>query len=140
MITSAGGAPKDLNIYQAYKALDNAKHALVEGGSIILVAECPEGLGNDVLESWISEAKSPRDVIGRLERNFELGGHMAAAIARIAEKHDIYIISEMPAHLAEKAFFIPVRDVGAALEEAMKKHGDAKVLVMPYGNSTLPFT
>ena len=65
---------------------------------------------------------------------------MAAAIARIAEKHDIYIVSEMPAHLAEKAFFIPVRDVGAALEEAMKKHGDAKVLVMPYGNSTLPFT
>ncbi|MDI6902906.1 MAG: nickel-dependent lactate racemase [Methanocellales archaeon] len=139
VITSAGGAPKDLNIYQAYKALDNAKHASAEGGSIILVAECPEGLGNDVLEQWISEAKRPRDVIERLERNFELGGHMAAAIARIAEKHDIYIISEMPAHLAEKAFFIPVRDVGAALEEVMKKHGEAKILVMPYGNSTLPF-
>ncbi|MDI6639340.1 MAG: hypothetical protein QMD78_00780 [Methanocellales archaeon] len=41
-------------------------------------------------------------MIERLERNFELGGHMAAAIARIAEKHDIYIISEMPVHLAEK--------------------------------------
>ena len=140
VITSAGGAPKDITLYQAYKALDNAKHAVVEGGSIILVAECPEGLGNDVLESWVSEAKSTRDVIKRLERNFELGGHMAAAIARIAEKHDIYIVSDMPAPLAKKAFFIPVRDVEMALEEAMKKQGDSKIIVMPYGNSTLPFT
>ncbi|NYT00203.1 MAG: nickel-dependent lactate racemase [Methanocellales archaeon] len=139
VITSAGGAPKDINMYQAYKALDNAKHAVVEGGSIILVAECPEGLGNDVFESWINEAKSTRDVISRLEGNFELGGHMAAAIARIAEKHDIYLVSEMPDKLAKKAFFIPVRDVGLALEEAMKKQADSKIIVMPYGNSTLPF-
>ncbi|MFC1786598.1 nickel-dependent lactate racemase [Halobacteriota archaeon] len=140
VITSAGGAPKDITLYQAYKALDNAKHAVVEGGSIILVAECTEGLGNDIFESWVSEAKSTRDVIKRLEGNFELGGHMAAAIARIAEKHDIYIVSEMPDKLAKKAFFIPVRDVGVALEEAMKKQGDSKIIVMPYGNSTLPFT
>ncbi len=140
VIASAGGAPKDINMYQAYKSLDNAKHAVMEGGSIILVAECPEGLGNDVFESWVNEANSTRDVIKRLERNFELGGHMAAAIARIAEKHDIYLVSEMPDKLAKKAFFIPVKDVGAALEEAMKKHEDAKIIVMPYGNSTLPFT
>ncbi|MDD2665818.1 MAG: nickel-dependent lactate racemase [Methanocellales archaeon] len=140
VIASSGGAPKDLNVYQAYKALDNAKHAVSRDGSIILVAECPEGMGSAVLESWVREANSPREVIDRLERNFKLGGHMAAAIARIAEKHDIYILSELPDHLAEKSFFIPVKDVGVALEAAMKKHGDAKIIVMPYGNSTLPFT
>ncbi len=140
VVTSAGGAPKDINVYQAYKSLDNAKHAVLKGGSIVLVAECPEGLGNGVFESWLNEANGTRDVIERLERSFQLGGHMAAAIARIAEKHDIYIFSEMPDKLAKKAFFIPVKDVEVALESAMKKHEDAKIIVMPYGNSTLPFT
>jgi len=139
VITSSGGAPKDLNMYQAYKALDNATHAITEGGSIILVAECAEGLGNDVFERWVGEAKSPGDVIRRIEQKFVLGGHMAAQIAKIAEKHDIYLVSAMTEELTKKAFFTPVKDAQDALARAMEKHGkDARVIVMPYGNSTLP--
>ena len=40
-----GGAPKDANLYQTQKALDNAKHAVKDGGTIILIGACPEGLG-----------------------------------------------------------------------------------------------
>lgn len=140
-ITSSGGTPKDLNMYQAYKALDNATHAITEKGSIILVAECAEGLGNEVFERWVEEAKSPGDVIGRIKQRFVLGGHMAAQIARIAERHDIYLVSAMPEELARKTFFIPVKDVQDAFTRAMEKHGkDVKIIVMPYGNSTLPIT
>ena len=45
VIVSQGGAPKDLNLYQTQKALDNAKHAVKKGGTIILIGACPEGLG-----------------------------------------------------------------------------------------------
>ncbi len=48
MVVSAGGYPADINLYQAYKALDNALDAVKRGGVIILVAECPEGHGNQV--------------------------------------------------------------------------------------------
>ncbi|MDI6888426.1 MAG: nickel-dependent lactate racemase [Methanocellales archaeon] len=138
-IASSGGAPKDLDVYQAYKALDNATHAITEKGSIILIAECAEGLGNEVFERWVEKAKSPRDVIRRIKQRFALGGHMAAQIARIAEKRDIYLVSAMPGELAKKAFFTPVKDAQDALVRAMEKHGkDAKVIVIPYGNSTLP--
>ncbi len=140
-IASSGGAPKDLNMYQAYKALDNATHAITEKGSIILVAECAEGLGNETFERWVNEAKSPGDVIRRIKQRFVLGGHMAAQIARIVEKHDIYLVSAMPEELAKKTFFIPAKDAQDALTRAMEKHGkDVKVIVMPYGNSTLPIT
>ena len=40
VLVSQGGAPKDLNLYQTQKALDNAKHAVKEGGIIILVGSC----------------------------------------------------------------------------------------------------
>jgi len=46
VIVSPGGYPKDINIYQAQKALDNARHAVKDGGIIILCASCKEGFEN----------------------------------------------------------------------------------------------
>ena len=45
VIVSCGGSPYDINMIQAHKALDMAAHACVDGGSIILLAECGDGLG-----------------------------------------------------------------------------------------------
>ena len=45
VITTPGGFPKDINLYQAQKALDNAKHAVRDNGIIILLASCSEGYG-----------------------------------------------------------------------------------------------
>lgn len=139
VITCAGGAPKDINLYQAQKALENAKYAVKDGGSIILVAECCEGFGEDMFERWIEDASTSTELIKRIESNFELGGHKAAAIALVMQKADVYLISAMPEEHAKKAFFIPRKSVQDALDDAMNKHGDdATVLVMPYGGSTLP--
>ncbi len=55
---SAGGYPKDINLYQAQKALDNAKHAVRDGGVVILAASCAEGLGEEVFERWMCSAKA----------------------------------------------------------------------------------
>ena len=55
VIVSQGGAPKDANLYQTQKALDNAKHAVRDGGTIILVGACPEGLGSKVFQEWLTE-------------------------------------------------------------------------------------
>lgn len=42
VVVSAGGFPKDINVYQAQKALDNAQHAVRDGG-IIIVLVMPYG-------------------------------------------------------------------------------------------------
>ncbi|MDY0119941.1 MAG: nickel-dependent lactate racemase, partial [Clostridia bacterium] len=96
VIVSQGGFPKDLNVYQTQKALDNAKHAVRPGGIIILVGACQEGLGDEVFERWIEEATSAESVISRLREHFELGGHKAAAIALVEQLADVYLVSELP--------------------------------------------
>ena len=96
IIVSQGGAPKDLNLYQTQKALDNAKHPIKEGGVIILVGSCREGLGQSTFESWMLEADTPQDVVDHLARDFRLGGHKAAAVAPIMLKADIYSSAPMP--------------------------------------------
>jgi nickel-dependent lactate racemase len=139
VIASQGGAPKDLNLYQTQKALDNAKHAVKDGGVIILVGSCREGLGEAVFEEWMTQSESPAAMIERIQRDFKLGGHKAAAIALVLQKADIYLVSEMKPDFVEKIFLKPFPTVQAALDAAFLKLGKtATVLVMPYGGSTLP--
>ncbi|MBQ8305894.1 MAG: nickel-dependent lactate racemase [Blautia sp.] len=139
VVVSQGGAPKDLNLYQTQKALDNAKHAVKDGGVVILVGSCREGLGNPVFESWMREAETPDALVERIHREFRLGGHKAAAIAMVRQKADIFMVSEMDPELVKDIFMTPFTSMQEALDEAFRlKGGQASVIVMPYGGSTLP--
>lgn len=61
VIVSQGGAPKDLNLYQTQKALDNAKHAVAKGGVVILVGSCREGLGGTTFQEWMDHHALSRE-------------------------------------------------------------------------------
>jgi nickel-dependent lactate racemase len=139
VLVSAGGFPKDINVYQAQKALDNAAKAVRPGGVIIWVGACEEGFGESVFERWLTEAASPKDLIDRVKADFELGGHKAAAIALVLERCEVLMVSRLPESEAAKLFVRPFGDLQSALAAALEKAGPgSKVLVMPYGGSTLP--
>lgn len=139
VLVSQGGAPKDLNLYQTQKALDNARHAVNPGGVIVLIGSCKEGLGEKVFEEWMTRSESPRAMIERIGRDFQLGGHKAAAIAMTLEKADVYLVSDLEPDFVRSIFLTPQPSVQEALDRAFEKLGsDAAVLAMPYGGSTLP--
>jgi len=138
VVVSPGGYPKDINLYQAHKALENAKNAVKQGGTIILVAECRDGFGNPTFERWLKECRGKESAIERFKKGFIMGGHKAALIAAIAQKAELYLVSSLEEEKARLAYFEPAQNVQAALEMAIEKHGkDSRVLVMPYGTSTL---
>lgn len=57
----------------------------------------------------------------------------------VLEKADIYLVSEMDEELVKNIFMKPYKSLEKAFEKAMEKHGkEAKIIVMPYGGSTLP--
>lgn len=139
VIVSQGGAPKDINLYQTQKALENAKYAVRDGGIIILVGSCKEGMGNKSFESWMVEGETPDELIDRIRKNFTLGGHKAAAIAGVLKKSRVFLVSELEPDFVRSIFLEPYSTVQEAYEDALKELGDVeKVLIMPYGGSTLP--
>ena len=139
VVVSQGGAPKDLNLYQTQKALDNAKHAVRPGGVVVLVGSCREGMGERTFEEWMTGARSPEELVERIRRDFKLGGHKAAAIALVLRNADIYLVSEMEDSFVESIFMKPFHSVQEAVDAAFAVQGpEARVLVMPYGGSTLP--
>jgi len=138
VITCAGGRPKDINLFQAHKALDNARGAAVAGGTIILLAECSEGLGNSAFERWAREADCAEDCVERFGLEYEFGGHKAALIALASLRHQLILVSSMTPELSRMCFFEPARTLEEALAMARDRHGkDARLLVMPHGNLTL---
>ena len=139
VIVSQGGAPKDLNLYQTQKALDNAKHAVKPGGTIILIGSCKEGLGEGVFEEWMTKSPTADSMIERIGRDFQLGGHKAAAIAMVLRNAEIYLVSDLEDDFVKSIFLKPAPNAQAAFDAAMARLGeDATVLAMPYGGSTLP--
>lgn len=140
VLVSQGGAPKDANLYQTQKALDNAKHAVKDGGTIILIGACPEGLGSKTFSDWLLAAPTAHSMVERISHDFQLGGHKAAAIAMVLEKASIDLISEMDDDFIRRIFLEPKPSAQAALDAAFRKYGpSATVLAMPHGGATLPY-
>lgn len=140
VLVSQGGAPKDVNLYQTQKALENAKYAVKDGGTIILIGACQEGMGSEIFSKWLTEAPTPHAMVERIFHDFQLGGHKAAAIGMVLEKAAVELVSEMDDDFVRSIFLVPRASAQAALDAAFEKYGaDATVLAMPYGGATLPF-
>ncbi len=139
VLVSQGGAPKDANLYQTQKALDNAKHAVKKGGTVILIGACPEGLGSATFERWLREAPTAQSMVDRVHQKFELGGHKAAAIAMVLQNAQIDMVSEMDPDFVRSIFLNPQPDAQTAFSQAMARYGEkATVIAMPFGGATLP--
>ena len=139
VIVSQGGVPKDANLYQTQKALDNAKYAVKKGGTIILIGECREGLGSAKFEEWLTQSPSAHDMVERIGRDFQLGGHKAAAIGMVLENAEIYMVSGMEDDFVRSIFLTPKPSAQAAYDDAVREYGaNATVIAMPYGGATLP--
>lgn len=140
VVVSPGGHPVDVNLFQAYKGVDNALEIVKRGGVIILVAECSEGHGNQVFYDWMLNFKDLKTIEKRIKRNFVLGGHKAYYLMKALQKVQIILVSVMPDFYAMNIFKLKTaRAVNDALNEAFNLVGKkAKVWVIPYGNFTLP--
>jgi len=148
VVFSPGGYPKDINLYQAQKGLDNAKHAVLGGGVLVWCASCREGLGEATFERWMT-TMTPDEMVAEIRENFVLGGHKAAAIAMVLQQSRIFFVSDMDADLVRRMGFEPFATLQAAVDaalaavdtgaEAGARGGAAPgVYVMPFAGSTLP--
>ena len=140
VVVSAGGHPGDINLYQAYKGLDNALEVVKRNGTIILVAECPEGHGNQVFYEWMIRYGELKKVEREIKRHFVMGGHKAYYLLKAQKNHAIILVSSLPEYYASDVFKLKTaRAINDAFREALKISGtSSKVWVLPQGNHTLP--
>ena len=139
VIASCGGYPKDINVYQLQKTMDNAWCAVKDGGVVIIIGECEEGSGSAALEKALQEHPSPDAIKAQLEKNFVIGAHKAFAITRLMKKAKFILVSALDKKIASDLLFEAVDNVDEAIELAEKYVGsDYKIILMPQGSLTVP--
>lgn len=140
VIASAGGHPFDINLYQASKGIHNALEAVKRNGIIVLIAECPEGYGNEVFVEWMEKFDSLKRIEKEIKKNFVLGGHKAYYLMKALQKVTVILVSVIPDCYAINTFKMrTARAMNDALNDAFELVGkNAKVYVMPHGSITLP--
>lgn len=140
VITSPGGFPKDIDLYQTHKAMENASLAVKENGIIIIAANCEDGLGEENFSEALLNDNSPQDLINELKEKFILGRHKASRIANIHLNSKIFLVSNLDDSIKEKLFVNNFENLNNALDRALEVKGKkAKILLIPYGVSTLPY-
>ena len=138
VIVSSGGYPKDVNLYQAQKALANATPLVREGGEIILFAECPEGHGDEVFYQTMKKYKSPQEVGESFRRQaFRMGLHKAFLWAGSLIKARVYLHSALEEALVYELMVLPVKSVKELLSRIKAKYvHPPQIAIIPKGNST----
>ncbi len=139
VVASAGGYPKDIDLYQASKALINAKEAVKKGGVIILLAECIEGFGGSEVQQMIEDFSDNYSREKALRELFSVAKYTGYLIAEIAENFNVILVSSLNSKLLGNANIKVASDVEDALNIAIQEKGiDSKIYCMPYGANTLP--
>ncbi|MEA1925194.1 MAG: nickel-dependent lactate racemase [Candidatus Altiarchaeota archaeon] len=143
VVTAANGSPHDLDLYQAYKALHLGLNVVKEGGVIILVAECREGVGDGVgasnYEKWMKKYKTKEEIQRELGKKFNIGGHKAFYQLKAMEKANIILVTDMPEREVVGTYRLGYAGTpDEALQKAFEKMGDGvRVTVIPEGLTTL---
>ena len=140
VIVTPGGFPRDIDLHQAQKAMSTAELVIAEGGVIVLLAECADGIGK--FAAWLTGAKSPQEVIERFKREGFTREHSSKAFmcARALAKHPVIVCcSGITKTELEAMFFRHADTPQDAVNLALQmKGGNASVLVLPYGVDCVP--
>jgi nickel-dependent lactate racemase len=140
VVVSSGGAPKDIDIYQGTKSVDNALRAVRKGGALVALLEAPEGLGHQVFDSWIREYGTVEELEDQVKHAFRLGGHKAYYIRKYNAHAKVFLVTSLDQDMVEGVLGLAKpADFQEAIDMAFDHVGhDAKVLVIPVGDKILP--
>ncbi len=140
VIASAGGYPKDINLYQAQKAITNASMITKPGGTILLIAECKEGVGSNLFLDFMSGITSPDQALEKFSKiPFQICPHKAFKLAKQAKNFRIHLVSSMQDDLVKQLFLNPIqiKDLPGFIMDI--SHQSPTTAVMTNAVATIPY-
>ena len=143
VLTTNSGYPLDLNLYQGVKGLAAGARVVKPGGTLILAAECREGVpAGSPLDQLLRSASGPEDILARLGTpSFAHPEQWQAQIlALIQRKARVLIFSSLPDEIIRAAHLTPCRDIEMTVNELLRTNDDAaRLAVLPQGPLTIPY-
>lgn len=137
-VISCGGQPKDINFIQSHKALDYGVNAVRDGGTVILLAACPDGFGYPTFFDWF-RYQDLDEFEAALRADYQINGQTAHATLVKARRYRVILVSELSAEQTRTMGMEKAVDLETAL--LMARAGlppQAKTVIIPDGGTVLP--
>lgn len=141
VITTPGGFPKDIDLYQAQKSMAAAEMVVKEGGTVILPAECRDGVGARGFYEWMAAASCPQDVIDRfIKEGYSIGSSKAWLFSRCLKRAEVIVVTKgIDDRTLEKMFAKRTDTIDQAVRMALARHGEkAQIVLMRNGSDIIP--
>lgn len=144
VIASNSGYPLDLNLYQAVKGMSAAAQIVREGGSIVVAADCWDGVPEHGLYGeLLSESKSPEDLLRKVRApGFAKQDQWQAQIqAKVQIKAEVWVYSHnLTTAQVESALLKKSERIEDTVLKLAGRYGKgASVCVLPEGPQTIPY-
>ena len=145
VVSTNMGYPADLNLYQSVKGLSVGAQGVREGGTVILAAECRDGLGLAEYTELMTSEASPRALLQRIcspgFARYDQWGVQCQAI--VQAKADCWLHSSMSRETTEAAHLRYCADISATVAELRKQYvaeqgREPSIAVLPHGQLTVP--
>lgn len=139
VFASAGGYPKDINLYQGSKALVNAVRAVKKGGTLILLSECSEGIGHPEVKEIIQDYKNNMEREKFLRSDFTISRYTGYLITKKIEDINLILVSDIDPKLLDNTEIRVVKTMEEALELLKEEFKEIpESYIMPAAANTLP--
>ena len=139
IVISVARFPMDIDLYQSQKAIDNGSLAVADGGILVMVSSCRDGVGDKAFLELLGSSATPEEALRKIGEGYRLGYHKAAKIAVVASRISLRAVSELDEGTLRKAFIAKQRSVPDALRDALAEKGPkATVAVLLDGTVTVP--
>ncbi|MEE9117060.1 MAG: nickel-dependent lactate racemase, partial [Calditrichia bacterium] len=139
IVVSVAPFPMDIDLYQSQKAIENGKIALKDGGIIILVSKCRDGIGDMTFFNLLASSSNAKEVLDTIDKGYKLGYHKAARIVEASLKGEIWAVTDLEDRIIKKAFMKPYPSIQEAVDAAISQKGpNTKVLFLMEGSVTVP--
>ena len=137
LIVSPGGLPNDIDLYIAQRALELTKDAVTDGGEILFLAACPNGVGETkTMENFYHRLTAPIDeIFNSIESEYKLYSHKPYKFARLIRRlRRIHICSQIPDDLVRAAHLHPAHEPQAVVDEWLTEQPDARITIVDGAN------
>jgi nickel-dependent lactate racemase len=137
VVASCGGHPKDICLYQSQKGLNLASQAVKTGGRILLLAACPQGVGDDIYFDYVCQFATPQAVVEDFRNmEFTMGAHKAYLFGRTLSEYDVAVSSELDPGILGKCL-LRAADPNTVITEWLEGYAESPHLaVVPNANTT----
>ncbi len=143
VVTTNSGYPLDMNLYQGVKGMSAGARIIKPGGTLILAAECREGVpAGSPLDKLLRSAAGPEEILGMLATpGFVKPEQWQAQIqALVQRKARVLIHSALPDEIVSACHLTPCHDIAGEVRKCLEAIGpDARVAVLPQGPLTIPY-